>query len=326
VSTQAATFEPDGQWGRWVPALADRVYDRRGELTGGELDALEAFAALRGRGGRVPHHAAARLARLVAPIEDVLAFVAPRARWWARLPARSALLGAMHAERHAFWAWSREGWVRVLERTDPDVRQLVMAVAYLLCGQRDLHREFPGFKRRLFARRVFGSGAVDEQVGRVRAHLDSFGYAATLGRPGMMAALFDLMLCAGSPLLEDVAARPQALGALHAHGRPVIRHGVAQLTSALVGMGVLERSPLGPDAFSDEAWIARSSAPARGVPEGWAAWVARWFCTSTLASVWSLAVAPPSTWESQRTSQQMNAVIVVPAGVGTEELTTRVAS
>ncbi|MGI8429288.1 MAG: hypothetical protein ACR2OB_08280 [Solirubrobacteraceae bacterium] len=31
-------------------------------------------------------------------------------------------------------------------------------------------------------------------------------------------------------------------------------------------------------------------------------------------------------WESQRTSQQMNVVIVVSAGVGTEELATRVAS
>ena len=29
-------------------------------------------------------------------------------------------------------------WVAAIERTDPDVRQLVM-VAYLLCAQRDLH-------------------------------------------------------------------------------------------------------------------------------------------------------------------------------------------
>lgn len=35
--------------GRWVLALAERGYDRRGELTAGERDA---FAALRGRGGR----------------------------------------------------------------------------------------------------------------------------------------------------------------------------------------------------------------------------------------------------------------------------------
>lgn len=127
---------------------------------------------------------------------------------------------------------------------------------------------------------MFGEAAVDESLARVRAHLDSFGYAATLGRPGMAAALFELMLSAGSPLLEDVAARPEALVALHARERPVIRHGVAQLASALVGIGVLERSPLQATS-DDEAWIARSSAPARGVPEEWADWVARWFCAST---------------------------------------------
>jgi hypothetical protein len=41
--------------------------------------------------------------------------------------------------------------------------------------------------------------------------------------------------------------------------------------------------------------------------------VASWPRTSDLA--------PVRTWESHATSQQMNAVIVVPSGVGTEELT-----
>src|SRR5205823_3169050 len=48
------------------------------------------------------------------------------------------------------------------------------------------------------------------------------------------------------------------------------------------GIGVLERSPLAATS-TDEAWLARSSAPTRGVPAQWAEWVARWFCTSTLA-------------------------------------------
>jgi hypothetical protein len=60
----------------------------------------------------------------------------------------------------------------------------------------------------------------------------------------MAAALFELMLGAGSPLLEDVAADPEAFVALHARERPVIRYGVAQLAGGLVGIGVLERSPL----------------------------------------------------------------------------------
>ena len=78
-----------------------------------------------------------------------------------------------------------------------------MAVGYLLCDQRDLHLEFPGFKRGLFARRVFGSEVVDDQLARVARHIDGYGYAATLGRPGMAAALFELMLAAGSAIQND---------------------------------------------------------------------------------------------------------------------------
>lgn len=267
----------------WVLALADRVYDRDGELSSAERDALEAFATLRGRGGRVARDTAAELVRLVAPIEDVLAFVAPRAQWWGRVPARSALLHAMHTEQQAFWAWDREDWARVLGRVDADVRQPAMAVAYLLCAQRDLHREFRGFKRNTFVRRVFARPPVEGELARVQDHLDAFGYAATLGRPPMAAALFDLMLLAGSPRLEDVAAHPHEFAAMHARERPAIRHGVSQLAGALVGMGILESSPLDPESFSDEAWIARSTAPGAGVPSQWSDWVARWFCTSTLS-------------------------------------------
>jgi integrase len=230
----------------------------------------------------MPRQAAAALRRLADPVEDVVAFVTPRAARWARLPMRSALLHATDAEHEAFWGWDRERWVAVLERTDPQVRQLVMAVAYLLCGQRDLHRAFPGFKRGLFAQRVFGAAAVDASLARVQAHLDNFGYAPTLRRPGMTAALFELMLCAGSPLLEDVAAQAQVFAELYARERPVIRYGIAQLAGALVGMGLLARSPLEGSA-RDEEWIARSAAPARDVPAEWAGFVARWFCTSTLS-------------------------------------------
>ena len=266
----------------WVQALADRAYDRSAALSTAEREALVAFADLRGRGGRTPRRADAALGRLVAPVDDVVGFVAPRARWWARLPARSALLHAMHGSQRAFWAFDRAGWVAAVEQTNPDVRQLVIAVAYLLCGQRDLHRELRGFKRGLFARRVFGAAAVDHELARVQTHLDSFGYAATLGRPGMTAALFELMLLAGSPRLEDVAARPAALAEMHATARPVIRHGAAQLAGALVGLGILERSPLAAGS-RDQEWIARSTAPGKGVPEQWSEWVARWFCTSALS-------------------------------------------
>ena len=63
---------------------------------------------------------------------------------------------------------------------------------------------------RLFCRRVFGGAAVEETVGRVQSHLDTLGYAAQLRRPNLQRALYELMLAARSPLLDDLAAAARA--------------------------------------------------------------------------------------------------------------------
>ena len=87
----------------------------------------------------------------------------------------------------------------------------MIAVAYQLCGINDLHWEIRGFKMRLFCGRVFGHAAVEETVGRVQSHLDTLGYAAQLRRPNLQRALYELMLAARSPLLDDLAQRPELL-------------------------------------------------------------------------------------------------------------------
>ena len=74
-------------------------------------------------------------------------------------------------------------------------------------GQRDLHLELRGFKARKFAGRVFGTAPVDAAIGRVQAHWMGWGIGRVLGRPMLTHALMDVMLLAGSPLLEDLAAR-----------------------------------------------------------------------------------------------------------------------
>jgi integrase len=260
-----------------VPGVGDRVYDRRAVLSASELAALTVLA---GHRTRWPNEVREALTRLTVPIDDVLRLVAPGTSW-PRWPARGALMLAMQREREAFWGWDRETWVDVLHRADHNVRQHVMAVAYLLCGWRDLHVEFHGFKCGVLARRVFGAGTVGEQVARVQEHLDGLGYAATLGRPPLLCALFDLMLGAGSPRLEDLALDPGAFVALDARARPAVRHGISQLAGALVAIGVLERSPLAATA-SDAVWLARTSGSTRDVPARWADWVSRWFQTSTL--------------------------------------------
>ena len=112
-----------------------------------------------------------------------------------------------------------------------DVRQLVIAVAYSLCGVDDLHWEIRGFKCSLFCRRVFGAAAVRETVGRVQAHLDTLGYAAQLRRPNLQRVL-DAPPFGAAPTREDWLARSRA-GALEPHAdvfraeqdRPLARPG-----------------------------------------------------------------------------------------------------
>lgn len=190
---------------------------------------------------------------------------------------------AMRDQGTAFWGWDRDRWVRVLAATDADVRQPVLAVGYLLCGQRDLHLELRGFKACLFARRVFGGGAVGVALRRVQDHLDALGYAAQLRRPSLQHALCRLMLAAGSARLEDVA-RPELLRDLRAREpNNARRHGLEQLARTLVDMRLLAQAPFAA-APTREEWLARSRAGELGVPDVWLGWVKRWFSTSTLTT------------------------------------------
>ena len=94
----------------------------------------------------------------------------------------------------------------------------MLAVAYLVCGQRDLHLDLRGFKARKFAGRVFDQARVDAAIGRVQAHMDGLGHPTVLGRPMLTHALMDVMLLAGSPLLEDLGARADLFVALRSTG------------------------------------------------------------------------------------------------------------
>ena len=264
--------------------LDPAVYDRDVSLTVEERSALEALAGLWGRCPREPRWpdgARAALTRLRAPIDDVLFLLADSQRW-AHWPARFALLMAMRAQDEAFWGWDRDTWVTVLRGSNKDVRQHVMAVAYLLCGFRDLHREVRGFRCGRFARRVFGIEPVDRAVGRVQAHLDGLGHAVLLQRPNLQGALYDLMLVVGSPLLEDLAACGELLAEAQSREQNnARRYGVEQLARTLVAMGVLESLPFG-GTVTREEWLERSRA-GDGVPGEWLGWVRRWFLTSTLS-------------------------------------------
>jgi site-specific recombinase XerD len=266
----------------WTARVSPDGHDRRALLSAAELRALEAITARR---TRWPREVRLTLTRLIAPIDEVLALVEPgRGKLRERGQARSAVILAMGREQRSFWGFDPDGWLRALRATDPDVRQLVMAVAHMLCAQRDLHSEFPGFKRGLFARRVFGAAAVDASLARIQAHLDGLGRAATLARPSMQSALYELMLRAGSPLLEDLALDDgELVRELHAREHNnARRYGLEQVARTLAELGVLHSPPFAAQPTREE-WLARSRAGEREVPGDWLDWTRRWFLNSTLS-------------------------------------------
>jgi len=265
----------------WVLALSGNDYDRSPWLTTSERAAMSVLSASK---TRWPSDLSSAVVRLTEPMDDVLGVVAMQAAWWGRYPTRRALIAGMADGPQAFWGWDRQGWASVLRNSDPQIRQVVMAVAYLLCGQRDLHLEFRGFKARKFAGRVFGEGPVEETIASVARHLDALGAQAQLGRPTLQHALIGWMLLAASPLLEDLAQCTELLAWLRSREvNNARRYGIEQLARTLLDMGVLD-TPLFASHPSREEWLARRNAGELGVAEIWLRWVTRWFQTSTLTA------------------------------------------
>ena len=275
----AVVREPDR---RWTPRLDLARYDRSATLNDGEREALALLAEHR---YRWPLGAMDALVRLTAPIEDALDVIASHPAWWGRSSTRSLLLGGALEHGLAFWDWKREQRVHTVGGAGSKYRQAVAAVAYLLCDQRDLHHAFRGWKMRLFTCRVFGPEPVDRSLARVQGYLDGLGQATVLQRPNLQGALYELMLLAGSPLLEDLAEHGELLAWIRAREtNNARRHGVEQLTRTLVEMGVMARMPFATQP-SREEWLERSQAGEIDVPPVWLSWTRRWFETSTLAPV-----------------------------------------
>ena len=273
----AAVIEPER---RWTPLLDPSRYEQTAMLTIEEGDALALLDAHR---YRWPVGTASALGRLIGPIDDALDVIASDPAWWGRSSTRSLLLRGSHEHGLAFWGWNREQWLHTVRGANTNYRPAVAAVAYLLCDQRDLHRAFRGWKPRLLTRRVFGPGPVDGALGRVQGYLDDLGSATVLQRPNMQGALYELMLLAGSPLLEDLGEQGELLAWLRSQEtNNARRYGVEQLTRTLADMGLLGRMPFATQP-SREEWLDRSQAGEIDVPPVWLAWTRRWFETSPLA-------------------------------------------
>jgi integrase len=277
MSALALAREPER---RWTSLIDPTRYDRAPTLTVVERRALALVADHR---YRWPTRAGGALERLIAPIDDALDVIASHPEWWGRSSTRSLLIRGAHEHGLVFWGWDRDRWLHTVRGANNNYRHAVAAVAYLLCDQRDLHHEFRRWKLRLLTRRVFGPQPVDEAIARVQGYLDGLGATTVLRRPSLQGALYDVMLLAGSPLLEDLAEHGELLAWLRGReGNNSRRYGIEQLARTLFEMGVLERMPFQTQP-SREEWLQRSQAGEIDVPAAWLAWTRRWFETSTLA-------------------------------------------
>jgi hypothetical protein len=284
-STTAARPAGTPTWA-WPVDLAR--YDRRGLLTEAEAKALQNLGIehLR-RDGLTPGAVPLRpVARLVRPLVDALA--APHwppddrhQRRYARDAAGLVLLRCGELRR-AFWGWSVQDWVDLMDSSGaefrrawggqigPNARPFVIVFAYLL-GEFTAFGRLGRFMRPSLAHRVFGSDRVDDAVQQICKVLTAWGYCREAER--LTAVICQLLLLNRSPLLEDLST--DALAALRTHramsgqwGKDL--HGIHR---AIAALGHAGPPPPG-----------RESGPAamEGLPAPWAELVERWYATSPL--------------------------------------------
>ena len=167
-------------------------------------------------------------------------------------------------------------------RADPPARArgrlpAVRAAAICIC-------ELRGFKCALFCRPRVRRASGRCRVGGCRRTWTGLGHATALRRPILQRALLDLMLLAGSPLLEDLGRRPSCCASL-ARPEPhnARRHGVEQLARTLVEMGVLGAPAVRDAAVAGGVAGAQPGRRASTCPSVWLEWTRRWFETSTLS-------------------------------------------
>ncbi|MFG2979593.1 tyrosine-type recombinase/integrase [Streptomyces sp. NPDC048331] len=263
-------------------------YDRRGLLTEAEAEALRNCSIDEVR----RHDLAADLvslrpaARLVRPLADVVAALHwplddRHQRRYARDAAGLILLRSGELRR-AFWGWSVQDWVDLINadgaefrrhwggQIGPNARPFLIAYAYLL-GEFTAFERLGRFMRPSLARRVFGAGPVDAAVGQVCTVLAEWGYRRDAQK--LETVVCQVLLLNRSPRLEDLST--EALGELRESpamggqwGKDL--HGVHRAVAAL--------------GHADPPRPSHEAGPAamEGVPSGWAGWVERWYATSTL--------------------------------------------
>ncbi|MEU3343182.1 tyrosine-type recombinase/integrase [Streptomyces sp. NPDC006668] len=276
---------------RWTRPIDPSRYDRSSAVRPAERRAIAELGLVNLR-RLAPHDSGApgwrAIRRLLRPIDDAAAVlhepVTPHRRR-ARLDAAAVLLLRCAETGRSYWAWSGEEWAGLLGKdlasfrtsvpawAEAAARPQLAAHAFLLGGFADFYK-LGKFGRLALAWRVFGRDRVDGEIHRIRTVLAGWGYQ--LGREDdqlLPMVVCQVLLLNRSPHLEDLTTilferiradrlLPAARGnTLHAMQRAVAELGLCDPPQRMTG---------------------RHSTRASGGSPVWAAWVERWYDTSTL--------------------------------------------
>ncbi|MCM2389721.1 hypothetical protein [Streptomyces albipurpureus] len=256
----------------WPVDLAG--FDRRGLLTEAEAGTLQNLGIEQIRRGGLT--ASAPLlrpaARVVRPLADCLEALHWSPDQHQRRFARDAaelILVRCGALRRAFWGWSEQDWVDLIDadgaefrrswggQIGPNARPFVIAYAYLLGGFTAFDR-LGRFRRSSLAHRVFGAGCVEDAVRHVCKILAEWGYRRDAER--LTSVICQVLLLNRSPYLEDLST--DAFATLRVHPAMSGQWGkdLYGLHRAVAALGYAEPPPSGHTSGP----AAMEGVPARG--------------------------------------------------------------
>jgi integrase len=290
VTASPAAENPDGD-GRWRWPIDPSRYDTTPVLRASERAGIVELGIdnLRRLARHDPNAAGWRqIRRLLRPLDDVNAALqtslTPHRRRALRDATAVVLLRCAESGR-SYWSWSEDEWGALLGRdqqgfrnaapgwADEAVRPHLAAHAFLLGGFTAFYR-LGSFSRLTLAWRVFGRARVDGEITRIRSVLAGWGYRLGRAEDQLLPMVAcQVFLLNRSPHLEELSTElferircerllPAARGnTLHAMQRAVAQLGFYAAPRPMTG---------------------RRSARADGGVQEWAAWVERWYDTSTL--------------------------------------------
>jgi hypothetical protein len=221
----------------WSWPIDASRYNRAHGLTAAEYRFLAVELPSRIKVGRPRKTALDVVQRLVHPLHDVfdhIEFNGPKRR-----SLLLHLLEEMGRRNRAFWGWTEEEWIEVVECRRYDGNRII-AAAFLLRGGFAALSTLPKGRQvySCLVCRVFGSKAVAETERQVKAGLRDLGYRARTLRI-MPLTLAQLLLIVRSPRIEDIT-ESALLQLQEQNGTVALEQCVIAMSRLLISKGILE--------------------------------------------------------------------------------------